>query len=158
MTWDETVRQWIPILGGVILGAAVAVTTYGLFYRTERTRPRWAWLLWLNIALILNASLYAYLGLLRHPAMVFPGMDKVLHFLLCGGLAFACIGWFARLATPTLLGILFGIAVIEETSQSLSTLRSFDRLDLLANISGILVFGLLGSWARQHHLQKVNDS
>ena len=146
------------ILGGIILGAAVGATSYGLYYRSDRIRPRWAWLLWLNIAVVLNASLCAYLGLLQHPAIAFPGMDKVLHFFLYGGLAFGFVGWFARFATPTLLSILSAIAVVEEMSQSLSALRSFDRLDLLATISGILVFGLLGSWVRQHHRQRTSDS
>lgn len=145
------------ILGGIFLGAAAATTSYGLHYRSNRIRPRWAWSLWLNVALILNASLCAYLGLLDHPAITFPGMDKVLHFLLYGGLAFGFVGWFARSATPALLSILSAIAVVEEVSQSLSALRSCDRLDLLATVSGILVFGLVGSWARHRHQRNTSE-
>lgn len=46
------------VLGGAILGAATAAVIYGCFYRSkDETRPCWAWLLWMQGAVVLLATL-----------------------------------------------------------------------------------------------------
>jgi VanZ family protein len=107
-------------------------------------RPRWAWLLWVQLAIVLLATLAAYLGLLNLAVLTVPGMDKLLHFLLSGALAFFSVGWWADRRPWTVLGILSALAILEEVAQSLSAVRSCSTVDLTATLLGILAFGLAG--------------
>jgi undecaprenyl-diphosphatase len=137
------------VLGGAILGLAVGAMVYGMLYRArDRARPRWAWLLWGQLALVLIASLGAYLRLLDLTTVAVAGADKALHFVLFGALAFAAVGWWARHPAGWVLGILGTAAVAEEALQSLSAVRSFDLVDLAANLGGIVLFGLLAAALR----------
>ncbi len=83
-----------------------------------------------------------------------PGLDKVGHFTLMGGLAF-----FVNLALGLrqwrdwLIGsLLVGIAVLaEEISQIWFPARTFDLVDLAADLAGIVFFGWLAKrvfWRR----------
>lgn len=102
------------------------------------------------LALIVAA---ANLGLLN-PFTTFihatRGADKLFHFALVGGLAFA-INHATRCRTipllrrPVLIGaaICLPLSIIEELSQSLIPTRTFDPADLLANVLGILIIGPL---------------
>jgi hypothetical protein len=109
------------------------------------TRPRWAWLLWVQLAIVLLASLAAYLGLLDLAILAWPGMDKLLHFLLYGALAFTSVGWWADRSPRLVLAILCGLATLEETGQALSAVRSFSAVDLAATLLGILVLGAVAA-------------
>ena len=104
-------------------------------------RPRWAWLLWVQLAVDLLATLGAYLGLLDLSVLAMPGVDKVLHFVLYGALAFFSVAWWADRRPWTVLGILSILAVLEEASQSLSAVRTFSLVDLIATLLGILALG-----------------
>jgi hypothetical protein len=110
-----------------------------------KTRPRWAWLLWVQLGIVLLTTLGAYLGLLDLAVLALPGMDKLLHFALVGALAFFCVGWWADRSPWLVLGILSGVAILEEASQVLSAARSFSLVDLAANLLGILMFGVTAS-------------
>ncbi len=77
-----------------------------------------------------------------------PYIDKVLHFVLLGGASFLArratndARTLARIPTgPAVVGLL---ATIEECTQSLSPVRTFDLGDLAANLAGVVVFGCLG--------------
>lgn len=134
------------LLGGAILGVAVATAVYGCWYRpADITRPRWAWLLWSQVAVVLLASLGAYLGLLRFDLLALPGADKLLHLLLFGGVAFLATGWWAKRSPGTVLAVLGLLTAAEEAFQALSPARSFDLLDLASTLTGIVVFGWLGA-------------
>jgi undecaprenyl-diphosphatase len=140
------------VLGGAILGVSVATAVYGCWVRpADVTRPRWAWLLWSQVAVVLLASLAAYLGLLRFDLLALPGADKLLHFLLLGGVAFLAMGWWAGRPPGTVLAILSLLATAEEALQALSPARCFDLLDLAAALAGIALFGwmgaLMGNWS-----------
>jgi hypothetical protein len=41
-------------------------------------RPRWAWLLWVQLSVVLLAILAAYYGILNLAILAVPGMDKLL--------------------------------------------------------------------------------
>jgi undecaprenyl-diphosphatase len=130
------------IVGGALLGLAIGAMVYGMLYQKERgVRPRWAWLLWGQLALVLIATLGAYLRLLDRWIFAVPGADKVFHLVLSGALAFTAVGWWARYPSGIVLGVLGTVAMIEEGLQSLSSARSFDLLDLVATLFGILAFG-----------------
>ena len=106
-------------------------------------RPRWAWLIWVQLGMMLLATLGAYFGLLDLSVLAVPGMDKILHFLLYGVLAFLSVAWWADRCPWAVLGILSVLATLEEMSQTLSAARTCSAVDLTATLLGILVFGLV---------------
>lgn len=139
------------VLAGAIVGMAVALLVYGLGYMRQGARPRWAWLLWGQLALVLLATLGAYLGLLDLAPLALPGADKVLHFILFGALAFFSVGWWADRPAGWVLGALALLVVLEEVLQALSPARSLDGLDLTASLAGVVVLGALAAHARRSH-------
>jgi undecaprenyl-diphosphatase len=138
------------LLGGAILGAAVGLVVYGCYYRPEcERRPRWAWLLWGQVALVLLATLTAWLGLLDLRFLAIPGADKAMHFLLFGLLAFFALGWWARQPAGVIVAPLVLLILIDEGLQCWGAARSFDLLDLAASLNGALVGLGIGVLARQ---------
>ena len=134
------------LLGGAVLGVSVATAVYGCWYRpADITRPRWAWLLWSQVGVLLLASLGAYLGLLRFDLLALPGADKLLHVLLFGGVAFLVMGWRAGRSPGAVLAILGLLATAEEALQALSPARSLDPVDLTFTLAGIALFGWFGA-------------
>jgi VanZ family protein len=113
--------------------------------QTANVRPRWAWLLWAQLAIILLATLAAYLDRLNLSLLALPGVDKLLHFVLFGALAFFSVGWWVDRSPWAVLGSLSGLAILEEISQSLSVARTFSLVDLTATLLGVLVFGVVAS-------------
>ncbi len=133
------------ILGGAILGAAIALVLYGLLFCPDGDRrPRWAWLLWGQLALVLLATLTASLGLLHFGFLSLAGADKALHFLLFGTLAFLAAGWWAKRPIWLVLGALSVLTLAEESLQFFVPGRSLDLLDLAASLAGIACLGWLG--------------
>jgi hypothetical protein len=122
------------------------MTVYGMIYRAEEgQRPRWAWLLWEQIALVFTLSLGAYLRLLDASLIAKPGFDKAAHFALCGTLSFLLLTWIASPKPHLVLSGLLAVAGLEELAQLFCQARSFDPLDLLATAAGVLIFGRLAS-------------
>jgi hypothetical protein len=114
----------------------------------EVDRPLWAWLFWVQLAVVLLATLGAYLQVIPAALWVLPGADKVLHLALYGGLAFLAVGWWAGTSANRVLAVLGILAATEEALQSLSLSRSCDPLDLAATLCGIALLGWLGSGVR----------
>ena len=134
------------VVMGAILGAAVGAVAYGCFYRVEDTkRPRWAWLVWPQIALVAFGGLGAYLSLLDFSILTLAGADKVAHFTFFGGLAFFTMGWCGRERGWPLVVALALLTVVDESLQAWSPVRSFDLLDLAANLVGIAVGATLAA-------------
>ena len=128
---------------GAAGGAALGAMSYGLFRAAPNpNRPRWAWLLWGQLALLFLATVGAYLGVTRVQALMIPGIDKVLHFILFGTLAFLVSGWLGRRHVTAVVGALLVLSTIEEALQGLSPARSFDLMDLACTLSGITVAGV----------------
>jgi len=135
------------VLGGATMGMATALLLYGLLYQPAGAgRPRWAWLLWGQVAVVLLATLSASLGLLHFAFLALPGADKALHFLLFGTLAFLAVGWWARRPAGAVLGVLGLLTLVEEIAQTLTPGRSLDLLDLAASLAGIVLLGGLGRY------------
>jgi undecaprenyl-diphosphatase len=140
------------VLGGAILGTAVGLVVYGFAYRgSDCGRPRWAWLLWGQLAVVLLATLAASLGLIHFGFLALPGADKVLHFLLYGVVAFLAVAWWGRRWWVWVLAALALLALVEEVSQALVPGRSASLLDLGAALAGVALFGGLGRLAWRRH-------
>jgi hypothetical protein len=105
------------------------------------------------VALVLLATLSAWLGLLELRFLMIPGADKVLHFLLFGLVAFFALGWWAERPAGVVLAPLVLLILVDEGLQFWGATRSFDLLDLGANLVGVAIFGRLavvarGRWAK----------
>jgi hypothetical protein len=81
-----------------------------------------------------------------------PGGDKLGHFILFGLLAFlvnlvmqATVVRCGRLTLLKGSAVVMGIVVAEEVSQLLFVSRSFELLDLAADLAGIWIFGQLAA-------------
>jgi len=139
------------VLAGAVLGAAVGAIVYGFFYAPVAAgRPRWAWLLWGQVAVILLATLAASLHLLSFAFLTLPGADKVFHFLLFGLVAFFAVGWWPKRPTWLIVATLGLLALLEEVSQALLPGRSADPLDLIAALVGMGLFAWLARRLVQH--------
>ncbi|WP_353572316.1 hypothetical protein [Candidatus Albibeggiatoa sp. nov. BB20] len=107
----------------------------------------------LYVLLIFIIIMLANFGMLPPISLLLlklPYSDKILHFLLIGGLAFMvnyslkCSAWHIG-NWPILKGSVFVAIVItlEECSQYFQVNRSFDLIDLAANYAGIIAFSFL---------------
>ena len=119
-----------------------------------RRRPQWAWLLWGQVALVLLATLGAWLGLLELRFLMIPGADKALHFLLFGLVAFFALGWWVERPAWVVLVPLVLLILVDEGLQFWGARRSFDLLDLGANLAGVAVFGRLAVVARGRRVRE----
>jgi membrane-associated phospholipid phosphatase len=135
------------VLGGAILGAAVGAACYGLIVIRPAGLSTWQWLLWPQIALALLVTQMAYLDILPLRLLAIPYIDKFLHFLLIGSIAFWLNIWFRgrnmsmfHWAVPLAILIPLTIALLEEAAQLYSPLRTADLTDLLSDLVGLLFF------------------
>ncbi len=128
------------VLGGAMLGAGLGAFAYGLTCR-QPSRPRWAYALWPAMGLVAFALLGAYAKLLPLPWISSLGVDKVMHFVLFGALAFFGAPWVQR-DKKSAWTALFVLAAAEEFLQAYAPSRTFDVGDLVCTLSGILVGGL----------------
>jgi polysaccharide biosynthesis protein VpsQ len=122
----------------------------------------WIFACWAYLGFLMFVSISAYLKLIPTEISQFPHYDTVLHFLLVGLAAF-----FTHLALKkrkvTLLNIPIPLAgilalggrTIDETIQIFTPSRSFDLLDLGADLCGIILFLYL---AEKVSIKKVSDT
>lgn len=104
-------------------------------------RPRWAWLLFPQLFLIVLASVLADNHKL--PALALDGgLDKVGHLLVLGGLSLFAVAFFGRHRALRVVLVLGLLSALEEASQSWFPARTVDAGDLAANLLGIA----LGGW------------
>ncbi len=140
------------VLAGAILGLGTAAVMYGLFYAPAHpTRPRWAWLLWGQAAVVLLATLGASLQLLHFSFLTLPGADKLLHLVLFGTLALLATAWWTERPAWQVVAALAALALVEEVTQLLIPGRSADLLDLLAALGGMVLCAWIGRRARGPH-------
>ena len=107
---------------------------------TDR-RPRWSWLLFPHLSLLVGASVLAARGHLPVLALR-GGLDKLGHFLLLGMLSLLAVAFFGRARALRVMAVLAAVSALEELSQAWFPARTLDGLDLAANLVGIA----LGGW------------
>jgi len=146
------------VLAGSVLGASVGAACYGLIAAPGQGVSRWRWLLWPQIAVALLGTQIAYLDILPLHLLRWPGVDKVLHFLLFGMVVFWLNLWLRGRTVwifPLAVLIPFSIAMFEEGLQFFSPLRAADPTDLLSDLLGMLLFwglsALILSKDKQHY-------
>lgn len=109
-----------------------------------------AWLFWPYLALIATIAALAWWGAL--PIGEIGWLDKVGHFVMVGLLA-ALLDLWLRGRTlgpvPWAIVVIGLVSVIDEAAQSWSPNRTFDALDLLANVGGVALLVTLGRAARR---------
>jgi len=105
-------------------------------------RPRWAWLLFPQLTLIVTASVLASCHRLP-PLALRGGLDKLGHFLMLGALSFFAVGFFRRARWLRVVLVVSLLSALEEASQAFFPARTVDASDLAANLLGIL----MGGWA-----------
>lgn len=140
------------VVAGLLLGVGVGVGVYGWRHRAGRgVTEHLRWLLWPQLALIGVISLCAYLRLL--PALPPFTSDKLLHFVLFGLVTATLDLWLRRrdlrwrwLVVPAALPMAFLPALLEECLQGLSPVRTFELLDLAADLSGMVAMLALSRW------------
>lgn len=139
--------------GGAVVGAACGAASYGLLMPPAPGESAgWRWLLWPQVALVILATLMAYLGYLPKELLRWPYADKILHFILFGTMTFWLNFWLRPASTrqgsavrrasaaPLAILIPFALAALEEGFQSFSSLRTADWADLVSDLAGMVVF------------------
>jgi len=107
---------------------------------TER-RPRWAWLVFPQLAIIVAATVLASKHGLPTAILRRPGADKIGHFLFLGGLSFFAVGFFGRRRWWRTVLALGALSIAEEISQRYFPARTFDLRDIAANLCGVVALG-----------------
>lgn len=100
-------------------------------------------MLWPALGLTLLGMITSVLGHLDVGRLLFPGADKLLHFLLYGGVAFGAVGWLTGWRGRSVLALVAAIAIADELSQRFQPNRTVDVADGLCSLAGILVLGLV---------------
>lgn len=112
-------------------------------------KKKWNVYLSIYTCLLLLIFVFAYLRLIPTELKMVPFYDSIGHFVLYGiwGYLFAKV--FDRqirlniLSIPIGVLITFGIAVVEESLQSLSSVRTFSLYDLGWGVLGIFLAGAI---------------
>ena len=107
---------------------------------TDR-RPRWSWLLFPQLSVIVAASVLATCRRLP-PLALDGGLDKLGHFSMLGALSLLAVGFFGARRWRRVVFVLGLLSALEEGSQAWFPARTLDALDLAANLLGIA----LGGW------------
>lgn len=111
----------------------------------RRRPPPWARLFFVQLALVVLASVLAATG--HFPVAVFQRapLDKLGHLAAYGGLSFLGVAFFGHARRWPVVGCLLVAATLEEISQLAFATRTFDLGDLAMNVVGISVFGALAA-------------
>jgi VanZ family protein len=107
-------------------------------------RPRWSWLLFPHLSMLVAASVLADRNWLPIAALQ-GGLDKVGHFLLLGALSLLAVGFFGRARAVRVVTVLGLLSALEEASQAWFPARTVDAWDLAANLMGIALGGLIAT-------------
>lgn len=107
-------------------------------------RPRWSWLLFPHLSMLVVASVLAAND--HFPIVLMRGgIDKIGHFLLEGTLSLLAVGFFGRARAVRVVTILGLLSALEEASQAWFPARTVDAWDLTANLIGIVLGGLIAT-------------
>ncbi|OUL35205.1 VanZ family protein [Nostoc sp. T09] len=119
----------------------------------------WVFAFWLYFGILMSISLSAYLKIIPTELSEFPHYDTILHFLLLGIAAFLSHLAFNKrkiqilnISLPLAPMIVIFFCVVDEVIQFFVPYRSFDLVDLAADLCGIVLFTWL---AERQNLNKA---
>lgn len=122
-----------------------------------KTNRHWVFAFWVYFGILMSISVSAYLKIIPTEISQFPYYDTVLHFLLLG-----IAGFLSHLALNKrkiqLLNIYLPLApliviffcLVDEMIQFFVPYRSFDLVDLAADLCGIFLF----TWLAETQINK----
>lgn len=142
------------MLAGVVWGLSWGLASRQGLDGDEALTARLKHLIWPQIALGVVVTWAAWAGVLRLSVLQWAGADKLLHFLIIGGLAFWLTLWWPHHAIEGPMGVRLPISVLvplavaglEEGLQALSPVRTADWLDLACDVAGLIVFRVFALW------------
>ncbi|MBW4688139.1 MAG: VanZ family protein [Komarekiella atlantica HA4396-MV6] len=115
---------------------------------------RWVFAFWVYFGILISISISAYLKVIPTEVAQFPYYDTILHFLLLGIAAYLSHLalnkrkiQFLNISLPLAPLILIFFCIIDETIQLFTPHRSFDLVDLAADLCGIVLF----TWLAERH-------
>lgn len=146
-------RLWLghhfptDLLGGAVLGLTLGATGHGLLVARHADRlGRLRWLVWPQVGVMVLMTQLAYQRLLP-PLPPLPHADKLLHFVMFGLVAFWLHLWLRgralrlgplRLPWALIVPLVLGLG--EELAQGLTWRRNLEALDMVCDVTGVLVF------------------
>nr|WP_281172820.1 VanZ family protein [Cylindrospermum stagnale] len=122
------------------------------------SRQRWIFAFWVYFAILMSISLSAYLRVIPTQIPQFPYFDTVCHFILLGIAAYLShlaldkrkIQIF-NISLPLAPFLVMFFCVLDEIIQLFTPYRSFDLIDLAADLCGVILFTWL---AEKQNLNK----
>ncbi|NDJ22635.1 VanZ family protein [Nostoc sp. B(2019)] len=115
---------------------------------------RWVFAFWVYFGILMSISISAYLKVIPSELSQFPYYDTILHFLLLGIAAYLSHLalnkrkiQFLDISLPLAPLIVMFFCIIDETIQLFTPHRSFDLVDLAADLCGIVLF----TWLAERH-------
>ncbi|WP_193196608.1 VanZ family protein [Nostoc sp. MG11] len=115
---------------------------------------RWVFAFWVYFGILMSISISAYLKVIPSELSQFPYYDTILHFLLLGIAAYLSHlalnkrkVQFLNISLPLAPLIVVFFCIIDETIQLFTPHRSFDLVDLAADLCGIVLF----TWLAERH-------
>ncbi|MBW4424984.1 MAG: VanZ family protein [Nostoc desertorum CM1-VF14] len=112
-----------------------------------KSNQRWVFAFWVYFGILMSISMAAYLRIIPTEISKFPYYDTILHFLLLGIAAY--LGHLAlnkrkiqifNISLPLASLIVMVFCILDEMIQLLIPYRSFDLVDLGADLCGIVLF------------------
>ncbi|MBG1243561.1 VanZ family protein [Nostoc sp. NZL] len=123
-----------------------------------KSNQRWVFAFWVYFGILISISMSAYLRIIPTEISQIPYSDTILHFLLLGIAAY--LGHLAlnkrkiqilNIYLPLAPLIVIFFCIVDEIIQLFTPYRSFDLVDLGADLCGIVLFTWL---AERQNLNK----
>jgi hypothetical protein len=127
-----------------------------------KSNQRWVFTFWVYFGILMSISMAAYLRIIPVEISQFPYYDTILHFLLLGIAAY--LGHLAlnkrkiqifNIYLPLTPLIVIFFCIVDETIQLFVPYRSFDLVDLGADLCGVVLFTWL---AERQNLNKSGNT
>ncbi|MBL1200431.1 antibiotic resistance protein VanZ [Nostoc linckia z18] len=121
----------------------------------------WVFAFWFYFGILMSISISAYLKIIPVELSQFPYFDTIMHFLLLGIAAY--LGHLAlnkrkieifNISLPLTPFLVIFFCIVDEIIQLLTPHRSFDLVDLAADLFGVVLFTFLAEIQNLHKSQK----
>ncbi|MBD2565296.1 MULTISPECIES: VanZ family protein [Nostoc] len=127
-----------------------------------KSNQRWVFAFWVYFVILMSISMSAYLRIIPTEISQIPYSDTILHFLLLGIAAY--LGHLAlnkrkiqilNIYLPLAPLIVIFFCIVDEIIQLFTPYRSFDLVDLGADLCGIVLFTWLAERQNLNKSEKI---